>query len=78
MNIFEGSRRITTILAWSWAIFMLFVCHLDGSAVNGVIPALIGIIIIYGLSKLIGYIVRGFLGIPKGWDTRDSGLRWGD
>ena len=81
MNIFEGGRRIRTVIALGAPIgFFLFGCiflkgDFDISAQELkvlIIASLIWAAIVHVLSFAIGWIVRGFLGIPSGKDRADE------
>lgn len=78
MNIFEGSRRIAKVTA---ALYLGgFVVgamnggftESDGFDFNGfLIGLLAGLVIIWGFTFATGWIVRGFMGIPQGKDSKE-------
>jgi hypothetical protein len=78
MNIFEGSRRIAKVAAALWAGSVIVIAFLDG-AFDGsgrynvqqfIVNLISGPFIILVLTVAIGWIVRGFMGIPRGRDQR--------
>ena len=75
VNVFEGARRITLLWQILWVIGCgFFVWDATPSKwVNiwqGIGIAIAGWIVIAIVTSVIGWIVRGFLGIPWRSDTR--------
>jgi hypothetical protein len=74
MNSFEGARRIAKVFAILWIIFcavmFLFVADLDNYPYRVPMLLLGGLAFIGGFTIATGWIVRGFLGIPRGKDQR--------
>jgi hypothetical protein len=79
INIFEGARRITKAFACIWALVASVVTWVDYRPAyddlwteieNGARWAIVGVAAIYIFALTIGWIVRGFLGIPHGKDSR--------
>jgi hypothetical protein len=73
MNIFEGSRRIAKVIAGVWAIG-------TASSFQNEIKLLVftpffkvllgGLAFIWVFTWVVGWIVRGFRGIPRGQDSK--------
>jgi hypothetical protein len=74
MNIFEGTRRIAKVFAVLWIIFcavmFLYVADLDEYPFRVPMLLLGGLAFIGGFTVATGWIVRGFMGIPRGLDRR--------
>ncbi len=88
VNIFEGSRRVTRLLAligitiYLGTIAFVFFTAIDDSAsparwtevgrvaVKGFVAISIWLAFLYGFSWTVGWILRGFLGIPRGQDHK--------
>jgi hypothetical protein len=72
MNIFEGSRRIAKLIGACIAIGFLFVGITD--RIESVSEHLLNMVgSLAGLcffTWAVGWIVRGFLGIPRGMDQK--------
>jgi hypothetical protein len=75
INIFEGSRRIARLLEAVWLVCVVGATYLAsvpfGSAL---LFAIGGLTVISVLQIAIGWIVRGFMGIPRGHDHRRESL----
>lgn len=77
MNIFEGSRRIVRaiqIASGSGTVLIvgyiaIFNSRLD---VEALLTAFSCIVALEVFSRLAGWVVRGFMGIPSGKDTVDT------
>lgn len=79
MNTFEGSRRIAKALAGLWvggffagAIFGGFDLTNESDRKEFFIAVVGGLVFIGCFTVLIGWVVRGFMGIPRGQDQRDA------
>lgn len=70
MNIFEGARRITHAMAAVLLAFTVFV-NLDRPSDMARFTAMTAAFV-YGFSWVIGWIVRGFMGIPRGSDRKPA------
>ncbi len=77
MNIFEGSRRLAKLAAGLWAggfIVGAFLGAFDLSSKSGAgeffIAILAGLVFIGFFTVATGWIVRGFMGIPRGFDRK--------
>lgn len=78
MNIFEGSRRIAKVTAAFWAGAVIVIAFLDG-AFDGsgrydfqqfIVNLISGPLVILAFTVATGWIVRGFMGIPRGLDQK--------
>lgn len=65
MNMFLGARR----LALAVGVFVLFLC-IDFALGGKYMPAFLILIAYVGFVWTVGWIVRGFMGIPHGMDKR--------
>ena len=83
INIFEGARRITKLIAVLWAIGWVYDLATWNIGTSGSWPAnwqdkvflnsfwaFGGLIFIFLFCWCIGWIVRGFAGIPSGQDKK--------
>jgi len=74
INVFEGSRRIALLLKVVWLSGVATVAPMvsQGSTTirNAVLFGIGGWIVLSVLQALIGWIARGFAGIPRGHDHR--------
>jgi hypothetical protein len=78
MNIFEGSRRIAKLISVCWITGFLIGASLGGftSFDNGFefteffIGIIGGTIFINLFTRAVGWIVRGFMGIPQNQDSK--------
>lgn len=70
VNIFEGARRITKLTVAAWVACWILAAFFVGIATTGALIAVGGVVFIFGLSWAIGWIMRGFLGIPVGQDCK--------
>lgn len=78
MNIFEGSRRIATLIGGAWIIgtivgaFMgAFTKLAGGFEFDDFLGSLfLPPLFITGFTFAMGWIVRGFMGIPMGRDSK--------
>lgn len=77
MNIFEGGRRIAKVVAGAWAVGLTigalngaftYQSGFDGSLVAK--EGLGGLAFIWVFTWGVGWIVRGFMGIPRGQDKK--------
>ncbi len=77
MNIFEGSRRIAKVAAAFWAGAVMTIAVIDGYdrfELSRFITNLIsGSVVILAFTFATGWIVRGFMGIPRGHDQKPQG-----
>lgn len=80
MNIFEGSRRIAKVAGAFWIGAVITIAFLDG-AFDGsgrydfqrfIVHLLSGPVVIWAFTVATGWIVRGFMGIPRGQDRRSQ------
>jgi hypothetical protein len=74
MNIFEGSRRIAKVIAGLWAIGTLSAAFYDGIELFD-FKAFFelfggGLVFIWAFTWIVGWITRGFMGIPRGQDSK--------
>lgn len=78
INIFEGSRRITKLAAALWIVgwivgaFTELAHYSLAYYVEGALYATAGLVFLRGFSWAVGWIVRGFMGIPRGHDRRQD------
>jgi len=85
INPFEGGRRIAKLAAVLWILFSGWLAIKDWQQVVahmetelqylrfvGLIWIPIGLIALWSLTWIIGWIARGFLGVPRGQDHRPS------
>jgi len=74
INVFEGSRRIALLLKLVWVIGVASVSYVESVPIHtALLFAIGGWITLSALQTAIGWIVRGFMGIPFGHDyARDS------
>jgi hypothetical protein len=76
INVFEGSRRIALLLRVVWLICVAAVSYMVSPEIeihHSLLFAIGGWIVLSILQVAIGWIVRGFVGIPRGHDhTLDS------
>ncbi len=76
INVFEGARRITKLAAALWVVGWIVGAFSEAAHYSlayygeGALYALGGLIFLWGFSWAVGWIVRGFMGIPKGHDRR--------
>ena len=70
VNIFEGARRITKLTVAVWVAGWILTAFFIGFATSGALIAVGGVVFIFGLSWAVGWIMRGFLGIPIGQDCK--------
>lgn len=72
INIFEGSRRITKLAAALWVVGHIIGAFKQAfsSYGEGALYATGGLVFLWVFSWAVGWIVRGFMGIPKGHDRR--------
>ncbi len=77
MNIFEGSRRLAKLAAGLWTGGFVAGAFLGGfdlsikSELNEFFIALVGGLVFIGcFTFATGWIVRGFMGIPRGMDQK--------
>lgn len=69
MNVFEGSRRIALLLKFAWLIGTAAVSYVESAAIHtSLLFAIGGWVALSGAQAAIGWIVRGFMGIPRGHD----------
>ena len=80
-NSFEGARRIAKLVAALW-IVAVFNALSEGWIDDqgwperlkefgwGVLWVIGGLVFIWGFSWAVGWIVRGFMGVPRGQDRR--------
>jgi hypothetical protein len=81
MNIFEGARRVAMLVGALWIAFVIILIFDEPWGSNwadwlkggiGVLVMLLGgLVSLYLLSLVTGWITRGFLGIPRGKDSRN-------
>lgn len=77
INIFEGGRRIRNVLVVIYIIAAAFITitklsqgsQFDQETIEGLMIMALIVAAIYGLTFAIGFVVRGFKGIPMGQDT---------
>ena len=79
MNIFEGSRRIAKVAAGLWAGGLVAGAFLGGfdlsnmSRLKEFLIAMVGGLVSIGCFTIAtGWIVRGFMGIPRGKDSKPT------
>lgn len=74
MNIFEGSRRIAKVGAAFWACAVIVIAVFDGydrfKLLKFIVNLISGPLVILAFTIATGWIVRGFMGIPRGQDRR--------
>lgn len=74
MNIFEGSRRIAKVAAAFWAGAVIVIAFLDGydsfELSRFIVNLISGPLVILAFTVATGWIVRGFMGIPRGLDQK--------
>jgi hypothetical protein len=74
-NIFEGSRRIARLLEAVWLVCVVGATYLASVPFGfALLFAIGGLTVISVLQIAIGWIVRGFMGIPRGHDHRRESL----
>ena len=74
-NIFEGSRRIARLLEAIWLVCVGGVAYVASVPFGAALLfAIGGLIVVSALQIAIGWIVRGFMGIPRGHDHRPESL----
>jgi hypothetical protein len=84
-NIFEGGRRIAKLVGVLWIFFAGWLAIEDWKHDVAVMPAElqylrfvgfiwlpIGLAVLWALTWTVGWIVRGFLGIPHGQDRKPA------
>ena len=73
MNIFEGARRITHVAAGVTIIgWLINAINFPDKAANSIVTGILAAVAIYAFSLVMGWIVRGFAGIPGGSDHRPN------
>lgn len=78
IDVFEGARRIAKLVAALWVagwIVGAFTELANYSASyysQGALIAIGGLVFLWGFSWAVGWIVRGFMGIPRGHDRRSD------
>ena len=77
INVFEGSRRIAFLLKVVWLISVAAVSYMVSPEIeihHSLLFAIGGWTVLSILQVAIGWIARGFMGIPRGhdhtWDSR--------
>ena len=74
MNIFEGSRRIAKVAIVSGSLIYISYCfwylyfQKDLYALLWLLPILAAF---WAFTWAVGWIVRGFMGIPQGKDSKE-------
>lgn len=69
INVFEGSRRIALVLKLAWLISVGGASFIEPVPIHyALLFAIAGWITLSGAQAAIGWIVRGFMGIPRGHD----------
>lgn len=75
MNIFEGSRRIAKAIAGIWLVGMALGA-INGAFSNDIYRSAMiglgGLAFIWVFTWVVGWIVRGFRGIPRGQDSKPN------
>jgi hypothetical protein len=80
MNIFEGSRRVAKVAGAFWIGAVITIAFWDG-AFDGsghydfqrfIVNLLSGPVVILAFTVATGWIVRGFMGIPQGKDSKPT------
>jgi hypothetical protein len=72
MNLFAGARRLAAVVGIGWVIAAIYL-NLDGSQTSYLEAAkwsIGGIVAGWVIVFLIGWIIRGFMGIPLGLDSK--------
>jgi len=76
MNIFEGSRRIAKAAGALWLGAVITIAFLDGydhfQFSRFIVNLISGPLAILAFTVATGWIVRGFMGIPRGQDQRGN------
>ena len=81
MNIFEGSRRIAKVASAFWAGAVMVIAFFDGPFYGSgrydfqrfIVYLISGPLVILAFTVATGWIVRGFMGIPRGHDQKPQG-----
>ena len=78
MNIFEGSRRVAKVAGAFWIGGVITIAFIDGAFSGSghyelsrfMVNLISGPLVILAFTVATGWIVRGFMGIPRGLDRR--------
>jgi hypothetical protein len=83
MNIFEGARRITKLIAVVWGVLCVVLVFKtlgdtrgqEASLALGLTSLILfgGWLFLWICAAAIGWVMRGFLGIPRGHDHKPEG-----
>lgn len=85
INAFEGGRRIAKLLAVVWIFYSGWMAIDDWQRAVGNMPAElqylrfvgliwmpIGLASLWAFTWIIGWIMRGFMGVPRGKDRKEG------
>ena len=82
INMFEGARRFSKLVIAIWVIFFIgiFIYILvDDPSLKGFYLLIVFVSTLFGgplfilaFTWAVGWIVRGFMGIPRGQDKKDE------
>ncbi len=73
INVFEGSRRVSRLVAAIWIIGWIIESLNEGMQRDPIAFASVafgGLLFILVFTWVVGWIVRGFMGIPRGQDKK--------
>lgn len=69
MNLFEGGRRVTKVAAACVPLLLFY----GGVSLETLGACLVWIGSLFGVSWVVGWVVRGTMGIPSGMDEKPMG-----
>jgi len=75
INIFEGARRFSKLVAFIWIIGWIIKALNEGMQGDPIMFASVvfgGLLFILVFTWVIGWIMRGFMGIPRGQDQKNE------
>jgi len=75
INSFEAARRFSKLVASIWIIGWIIKALNEGMQSNPIVFASVvfgGILFILVFTWVIGWIMRGFMGIPRGQDQKNE------
>ena len=75
INVFEGARRVSKFIAVIWIIGWIIKAMNEGMEGNPITFAGVafgGLLFILAFTRVIGWIIRGFMGILRGLDQKNE------